>query len=158
PSGPVHARAAARREPGERPPRRDTERGRQATHRPRRPAVAQSRGRDGGRRAGARRGDQGTPARAGPSQAPRAATVTEVATTMSMTTDAKHALATTIRSLRARLIEDFHAATEMAYRLSVHSRDAGLDEAARARRGRLEAWIAEQVRAQGATGIRGKRS
>jgi hypothetical protein len=84
--------------------------------------------------------------------------VTEVATTMSMTTDAKHALATTIRSLRARLIEDLHAATEVAYRLSVHSRDAGLDEAARARRGRLEAWIAEQVRAQGATGIRGKRS
>jgi Eco57I restriction-modification methylase len=77
---------------------------------------------------------------------------------MSMTTDAKHALATTIRSLRARLIEDLHAATETAYRLSVHSRDAGLDEAARARRGRLEAWIAEQVRAQGATGIRGNRS
>ena len=77
---------------------------------------------------------------------------------MSMTSEAKRALATTIRSLRARLIEDLHAATETAYRLSVHSRDAGLDEAARARRGRLEAWIAEQVRAQGATGTGRNRS
>ena len=77
---------------------------------------------------------------------------------MSMTTDAKNALATTIRSLRARLIEDLHAATQTAYRLSVHSRDAGLDEVARTRRRRLEAWMAEQVRAQGATGIRGNRS
>ncbi|MEV0726566.1 BREX-6 system adenine-specific DNA-methyltransferase PglX [Micromonospora purpureochromogenes] len=67
-----------------------------------------------------------------------------------MTTDAKRALSITIRSLRARLLEDLHAATEMAYRLSVHARDAGLDEAARARRGRLEAWVAEQMRAQGA--------
>ena len=40
PGGPVHARAAARREPGERPPRRDTERWRQPAHRPRRPAAA----------------------------------------------------------------------------------------------------------------------
>jgi hypothetical protein len=65
-----------------------------------------------------------------------------------MTSDAKRALATTIRSLRARLLDDLHAATETTYRLSVHARDAGLDEAARARRGRLEAWVAEQVRAQ----------
>ncbi|RAY15440.1 BREX-6 system adenine-specific DNA-methyltransferase PglX [Actinomadura craniellae] len=77
---------------------------------------------------------------------------------MSMTSNAKHALATTIRSLRARLIEDLHAATETAYRLSVHSREAGLDEAARARRGRLEAWVAEQVRAQGTTGAKRDRS
>jgi hypothetical protein len=75
-----------------------------------------------------------------------------------MTSDAKHALATTIRSLRSRFLEDLHAATETAYRLSVPSRDAGLDEAARARRGRLEAWVAEQVRAQGATGNRVSRS
>ncbi len=53
---------------------------------------------------------------------------------------------------------DLHAATETAYRLSVPSRDAGLDEAARARRGRLEAWMAEQVRAQGAAGAKGDRS
>ena len=77
---------------------------------------------------------------------------------MSMTSGAKHALATTIRSLRARLLEDLHAATETAYRLSVPSRDAGLDEAARARRGRLEAWMAEQVRAQAAAGAKGSRS
>ena len=75
-----------------------------------------------------------------------------------MTSAAKHALATTIRSLRARLIEDLHAATETAYRLSVHSRDAGLGEAARARRGRLEAWVAEQVRAQDAAGVKRRRS
>lgn len=67
---------------------------------------------------------------------------------MPMTSNAKHALATTIRSLRTRLLEDLHASTETAYRLSVPARDAGLDEAARARRGRLEAWVAEQLRAQ----------
>ncbi|MCC5578211.1 BREX-6 system adenine-specific DNA-methyltransferase PglX [Microtetraspora sp. AC03309] len=77
---------------------------------------------------------------------------------MSMTSNAKQALATTIRSLRARLLEDLHAATETAYRLSVLSRDAGLDEAARARRRRLEAWVAEQVRAQGTTGAKRDRS
>ncbi len=44
----------------------------------------------------------------------------------------------TIRSLRARLLADLHDATESAYRLSVHAREAGLDEAARARRGRLD--------------------
>ncbi|GAA1842986.1 hypothetical protein GCM10009736_06040 [Actinomadura bangladeshensis] len=76
---------------------------------------------------------------------------------MSMTSNAKHALATTIRSLRARLIEDLHAATETAYRLSVHPRDAGLDEAARAKRRRLESWVDEQVRAQD-TGIKRDRS
>jgi hypothetical protein len=75
-----------------------------------------------------------------------------------MTSGAKHALATTIRSLRALLLEDLHAATETAYRLSVPSREAGLDEAARARRGRLEAWMAEQVRAQAAAGAERGRS
>ena len=84
--------------------------------------------------------------------------MTDVATTMSMTSGAKHVLATTIRSLRARLLEDLHAATETAYRLSVPSREAGLDEAARARRGRLEAWMAEQVRAQAAAGAERVRS
>jgi hypothetical protein len=84
--------------------------------------------------------------------------VTDVATTMAMTSAAKHALATTIRSLRARLLDDLRAATETAYRLPVPSRDAGLDEAARARRGRLEAWVAEQVRAQDAAGAKSGRS
>ena len=69
---------------------------------------------------------------------------------MPMTSDAKRALSTSIRSLRARLLDDLHAATETAYRLSVRASDAGLDEAARARRGRLEAWVAEQLRTQDA--------
>ncbi|MGA4981951.1 BREX-6 system adenine-specific DNA-methyltransferase PglX [Streptomyces cellulosae] len=77
---------------------------------------------------------------------------------MPMTSDAKRALSSTIQSLRARLLEDLHAATETAYRLSVHARDAGLDEAARARRGRLEAWVAEQLRAQGTAKAKGNRS
>lgn len=77
---------------------------------------------------------------------------------MPMTSDAKRALSTTIRLLRARLIEDLHAATETAYRFSVYARDAGLDEAARARRARLETWVAEQFRAQGANKAGGGRS
>jgi restriction-modification enzyme MmeI-like protein len=77
---------------------------------------------------------------------------------MPMTSDAKRALSSTIRFLRARLLEDLHAATETAYRLSVHAHDAGLTEAARARRGRLEAWVAEQLRAQGAAKAKGGRS
>jgi hypothetical protein len=66
-----------------------------------------------------------------------------------MTSEAKRALSATIRSLRARLLADLHAATESTYRLSVAPRFAGLDEATAARRRRLEAWLAEQVRAQG---------
>ena len=77
---------------------------------------------------------------------------------MPMTSDAKRALSSTIRYLRARLIEDLHAATETAYRLSVPARDAGLDEAARTLRGRLQAWVAEQLRAQGAAKAKGGRS
>jgi len=77
---------------------------------------------------------------------------------MSMTSGAKHALATMIRSLRARLLDDLHAATETAYRLSVPSWEAGLDEAALARRGRLEAWMGEQLRAQAAAGAKRGRS
>ena len=75
---------------------------------------------------------------------------------MTMTPDAKSALARTIRGtsatsggLRARLLEDLHNATETAYRLSVRAQDAGLDEAARVKRSRFEAWAAEEVRAQG---------
>ena len=77
---------------------------------------------------------------------------------MSMTSDAKSALARTIRGtstrngggLRQRLLEDLHNATETAYRLSVRVQDAGLDEAARTQRARFEGWIAEQTRSQGA--------
>ena len=49
---------------------------------------------------------------------------------MSMTPEAKRELSSTIRSLRARLLSDLHDATESAYRLSVHEREAGLSEAA----------------------------
>ena len=65
---------------------------------------------------------------------------------MPMTPEAKSALSSTIRALRTRLLEDLHAATEGAYRLSLKAPDARLGEAARIRRERLENWIAEQVR------------
>lgn len=77
---------------------------------------------------------------------------------MPMTPDAKRALSTTIRSLRARLLDDLHAATETAYRLSVQVRDAALDEAARTRRARLKGWVEEQVRAQHAGRAKGSRT
>ncbi len=62
---------------------------------------------------------------------------------MAMTPEAKSALAKTIRGgadggLRQRLLEDLHNATEAAYRLGVRRQDAALDEAATARRRRLE--------------------
>jgi hypothetical protein len=75
---------------------------------------------------------------------------------MSMTPEAKGALCKTIQALRERLLRDLHDATEAAYRPSIRLREAKLDEAARARRLRLEAWITEQVRAQGGTGTRSK--
>jgi hypothetical protein len=77
---------------------------------------------------------------------------------MTMTSEAKHALAATTRSLRTRLLADLHDATESAYRLALPASDAGLDEAARARRGRLAAWLDEQVRAQGSAGAKGDRT
>ena len=67
---------------------------------------------------------------------------------MTMTSEAKRALSTTIRNLRQRLLDDLKDATESAYRLSVRARDAGLDEASKTKRKRLETWIDEQVRAQ----------
>ncbi len=66
---------------------------------------------------------------------------------MTMTPEAKRTLSATIRSLRTRLLDDLHASTEGAYRLSVRARDAGLGEAARTKRARLEAWLDEQRRA-----------
>ena len=41
----------------------------------------------------------------------------EGAATMTMTSEAKHALAATIRSLRTRLLADLHDATESALRI-----------------------------------------
>jgi hypothetical protein len=70
-----------------------------------------------------------------------------------MTPEAKKLLSSTVRALRARLLDDLHAAVETEYRLGVaRGRDAGLGEAALRRRGRLEGWLDEQVRAQGSGG------
>lgn len=66
---------------------------------------------------------------------------------MPITSDAKSELSKTIRSLRTRLLDDLHAATEGVYRLSLDAKDAKLGEAARIKRDRLESWIAEQIRA-----------
>lgn len=71
---------------------------------------------------------------------------------MAMTPGAKRELSTTIQSLRTRLLSDLHDATESAYRLSVHEREAGLAEAARAKRKRLDDWIREQERAEAGRG------
>jgi len=76
---------------------------------------------------------------------------------MAMTSDAKRALSSTIRGLRQRLLDDLKIATESAYRLSVRAQDAGLDEAARTKRKRLDSWLDEQVRAQAAGGRRRER-
>ncbi|WP_373510956.1 BREX-6 system adenine-specific DNA-methyltransferase PglX [Thiocapsa sp.] len=47
-----------------------------------------------------------------------------------------------------RLLDDLAGSTEAAYRFSVRARDAGLREAAQARRARLEAWLEDQLRAE----------
>ena len=67
---------------------------------------------------------------------------------MPMTPDAKAALKATIQALRTRLLADLASANESTYRLSVRTRDAGLSEAATAKRRRLETLLEEQVRAQ----------
>ncbi len=64
-----------------------------------------------------------------------------------LTSDAKQLLSTTIRSLRERLLRDIHDEANRRYRLSVSLQEAGLDEAQRRRRERLEAWLDERVRA-----------
>lgn len=84
---------------------------------------------------------------------------------MAMTPEAKKALSSTIRGkqgttnggLRQRLLEDLRLATEAAYRLSVRAQDAGLDEAAKTKRQRLDSWLDEQLRAQAAGGRRRQR-
>jgi len=76
---------------------------------------------------------------------------------MTMTPDAKKTLSSTIRGLRQRLLEDLQIAAESAYRLSVRAQDAGLDEAGRTKRKRLDSWLDEQVRAQAAGGRRRER-
>lgn len=73
---------------------------------------------------------------------------------MPLTSEAKRFLAETIRGtqqdpekgLRARLLRAIHDEAERQYRLSVPIADAGLDEAHRRRRARIEAWIDERAR------------
>lgn len=74
---------------------------------------------------------------------------------MPLTPDAKRLLAETIRGtqqdpdkgLRAKLLRAIHDEADRRYRLSVPIDDAGLDEAHRRRRERIEAWIDEHARA-----------
>ncbi len=77
---------------------------------------------------------------------------------MPMTPEAKRALSQTVRALRARLLEDLLGATDATFRLSVDVRHAELDEAALAKRKRLDDWIAEQLRAQSNGGAKTKKS
>lgn len=64
-----------------------------------------------------------------------------------LTPDAKRLLSTTIRGLRERLLRDIQDEAERRYHLSVPWSQAGLDEAHRKRRERLDAWVEERVRA-----------
>ncbi len=72
-----------------------------------------------------------------------------------LTSEAKRLLAETIRGtaqdpergLRARLLRAIHNEADRRYRLSVPAGEAGLDEAHRRRRERIEAWIDERTRA-----------
>ena len=82
-----------------------------------------------------------------------------------MTPEAKKALSSTIRGkqgitgggLRQRFLDDLRLATESAYRLSVRAQDAGVDDAAKTKRQRLDSWLDEQLRAQAAGGRRRQR-
>lgn len=74
---------------------------------------------------------------------------------MPLTPEAKKLLAETIRGtaqdpekgIRARLLRAIHDEADRRYRLSVSIADAGLDEAHRKRRERIEAWVDERARA-----------
>jgi hypothetical protein len=66
-----------------------------------------------------------------------------------LTPEAKALLASTIRGLRQRLLRDLGDEAERRYRFSVDIDNAGLDEAHRRRRERIEAWLDERVRASG---------
>jgi Eco57I restriction-modification methylase len=64
-----------------------------------------------------------------------------------LTPEAKDKLRRTVRELRERLLRDIHDAAEGAYRLSVPASQAGLGEAQRIQRTRLENWLDERARA-----------
>src|SRR5690606_18939467 len=81
------------------------------------------------------------------------------AVTTSMTPEAKRKLSGAIRELRAYLIETLEGALMQEYRLAIpRAEDAGLDEARTAKRRRLEAWTAEQLRAEGGAKKKGARA
>ena len=64
-----------------------------------------------------------------------------------LTPEAKQLLSSTIRALRARLLQDLKVQADRCYRLSLPAAEAGLDEAHAMRRSRLDAWLDERVRA-----------
>ena len=66
-----------------------------------------------------------------------------------LTPEAKSKLSATIRSLRQRLLEDLQNAGEGTFRLSIKAASqAGLTEANRVKRQRLEQWVEMQVRGE----------
>jgi len=67
--------------------------------------------------------------------------------TPTLTPEAKQLLSTTVRGLRERLLRDIRDEAERRYHLSVPLGKAGLDEAHRKKRERLDGWIEERVRA-----------
>lgn len=68
---------------------------------------------------------------------------------MTMTPEAKSRLSKTIRALRTRLLEDFKSSNESTFKYSIRRiEQANLSEADATRRGRVEAWIAEQIRGE----------
>lgn len=81
---------------------------------------------------------------------------------MSLTPEAKKLLAETVRGsqqapekgLRAKLLRAIHDEADRRYRLSVPIAQAGLDEAHRKRRERLEAWLDQRARATKAKGAK----
>lgn len=76
---------------------------------------------------------------------------------MPMTPEAKRLLSNTIRGLRTRLLKDLHDEVVGTYRLTVvRAQDAGLAEAERARRARLDRWLDEQVRGEAEKGKRAR--
>lgn len=74
-----------------------------------------------------------------------------------MTSEGKEALRKTIRTLRASLLEQLQEEAERTYRLGVSAEHAKLPEAKARRRARLEAWLDEQSRAEGAQ-LEGKKA
>ncbi|HPA50361.1 MAG TPA: BREX-6 system adenine-specific DNA-methyltransferase PglX [Thermoanaerobaculia bacterium] len=75
---------------------------------------------------------------------------------MTLTPSVRRRLSETIRDLRARLLADLHEAVVAEYRLTLPIARSGLSEAAAIKRGRLEAFLEEKVRAGRARDAAGK--